>query len=184
MPRFKINQFYRAVETFDVEAPDAATALKWMSRVNPDDHDEPVPPCPDPDYPGERDRDEYLEVIGHEVYAAGDDDTPVLSEGACWSEPERIEFTTGRVVDVTYEDSRQAMIVEVNDDRDSENGVFAHLHSWDSTAVETQPAANRGPDGHGGPGHAALKAALATMRDKRVRIVIEVLADATVETQP
>jgi hypothetical protein len=65
MPKFTVWQFYTARESFHVEAPDANTAVEWMTEGGP------------PEYPGDRDDDEYLDVIGHEVYDDGGD-IPIL----------------------------------------------------------------------------------------------------------
>lgn len=73
MPTFTINQYYSAVETFTVEAPDAETAIKWLTEGKPGDLN----------YPGERDSDEYLGVDGHVVY--GDDGNVRLDT---WSDGE------------------------------------------------------------------------------------------------
>jgi hypothetical protein len=69
MPHFTINQHYRGLESFRVEAPDAKTALAWLTDGKPGDDD----------YPGERHRDEYIEVEGREVFET--QGALVLTEG-------------------------------------------------------------------------------------------------------
>jgi hypothetical protein len=63
MPHFIITQKYIGLETYHVEAPDSAAALKWFTHGKPGD----------PQYPGETASDEYLETLEIKVIPDGEE---------------------------------------------------------------------------------------------------------------
>jgi hypothetical protein len=143
---FDIVQTYTARETFNVRAPDAATALTWMTEggKNADGSE-------DGNYPGDRRDDSYLDVIGHRVYDAGTD--ACVLDTMPSTAPELMSFV-GKVADVCHADGGMSLEVEVSDNRP--DGVFARLLSWNEEAGD----------------HPELTAFIAQHLGKRVRITI------------